>query len=88
MRKKIILLALSTVLGVGIAMAAEQSQDRSASPQVGQTADQGRGDPQRHVQMLTKQLNLTADQQKQLLPIIADRQQQINTILHDSSLSK
>jgi periplasmic protein CpxP/Spy len=88
MRKKAFSLALSTLFGMSIAMAGSQSQDQSAPPQNGQPAVRPQGDPQHHVQMLTKQLNLTADQQKRLLPIIIDRQERINTILHDNSLSK
>lgn len=38
--------------------------------------------------MLSKRLNLTADQQSKLLPIMSDRQQQMRAIFQDSSLSK
>ena len=44
-------------------------------------------DPNQQVQRLTKRLNLTADQQSQLLPILTERRQQMTSIRSDSSLS-
>jgi len=94
MRKQICSLALSTVFGLGIAMAAPQatapaqSQDPSAAPQQnGQWAGRHQADPNKEVQHLTKKLNLTADQQNQILPVLTNRQQQMESIRNDSSLS-
>jgi periplasmic protein CpxP/Spy len=87
MQNKLITLALTTFLGlgtVGAAVAAPQDQQAPAPPQ----AEHHRpADPNRQVKMLTKKLNLTADQQNQLLPILTDRQQQVAGILADNSLS-
>jgi periplasmic protein CpxP/Spy len=88
MKKQIFSLALSTLFGLGIAMAAPQSQDQSAPPQNNQSTERHRPDPQHQLQTLTKRLNLTADQQKQILPILTDRQQQMESIRSDSSLSQ
>ncbi len=88
MKKQILSLALSTVFGVGAALAAPQTQEQPAEPQSNQaTHEQHRMDPNRQIQRLTKRLNLTADQQNQILPILTERQQQMQSILNDSSLS-
>ncbi len=88
MKKRFLSLALSTAFGMGVAFAAPQTQDQPAEPQSSQ-APHGhrRMDPNRQVQMLTKRLNLTTDQQNQVLPILTDQQQQMQSILNDSSLS-
>jgi hypothetical protein len=44
-------------------------------------------DPDRQVKMLTKKLNLTADQQTQIRSVLTDRQQQFESIRNDSSLA-
>ena len=83
MRKQIFSLALSTLFGLGIAMAAPQattpaqSQDQSTASQNGNRAGRHEADPAKQVQHLAKKLNLTADQQNQILPILQDRQQQM-----------
>lgn len=87
MRKQIFSLALSAVFGLGIAMAAPQAQDQSAAPQNNQWAGRHQADPNKEVQHLTKKLNLTTDQQNQILPILTSRQQQMESIRNDSSLS-
>jgi hypothetical protein len=89
MRKQISLLALSTLFGLGVAMASPQTPEQAA-PQ-DQIQNNGRHarqqDPAKQVKHLAKRLNLTADQQNQLLPIFADRQQQMAAIRGDSSLA-
>jgi periplasmic protein CpxP/Spy len=94
MRKQIFSLALSTVFGLGVAMAAPQnsapapqSQDQSAAPQAGHWAGRHEADPNKEVQHLTKKLNLTQDQQNQILPILTSQKQQMDSIRNDSSLS-
>lgn len=94
MRKQIFSLALSTVFGLGVAMAAPQntatspqSQEQSAPAERGHWAGRHEADPNKEVQHLTKKLNLTADQQNQILPILTSRQQQMEGIRNDSSLS-
>ena len=88
MKRQIVSLALSTIFGMGVALAAPQTQDQPAEPQSSQAVpDHHRMDPDRQIQMLTKRLNLTDDQQKQILPILTDQQQQMRSILNDKSLS-
>jgi periplasmic protein CpxP/Spy len=92
MKNRVLCLALSSFLGLGAALAAQAPQDQSAAPQAQAPTAQQNGhravDPNRQIQMLAKKLNLTADQQNQILPILTDRQQQMAAIWNDSSLSK
>lgn len=92
MKNRVLCLALSSFLGLGAALAAQAPQDQAAAPQAQAPAVPQNGhkavDPNRQIQMLAKKLNLTADQQNQLLPILTDRQQQMAAIWNDSSLSK
>ncbi|HEX4748006.1 MAG TPA: hypothetical protein VH302_00560 [Bryobacteraceae bacterium] len=88
MQTKIITVALTTFLGLGIAgaaIAAPQQEQQGTAP----AQEQGHRplDPNRQIKMLTKRLNLTAEQQNQVLPILSDRQQQIASIQADNSLS-
>jgi hypothetical protein len=91
MKKQIVTLALTTFFGlgtIGIATAAPR-QDQQTAPAAAPAEGQAHrpADPNRQIKMLTKRLNLTADQQNQLLPILSDRQQQITNIQADNSLS-
>ena len=43
--------------------------------------------PEAHLQMLTEKLNLTADQQAKLKPILEDQAHQMKAVLDDTSLS-
>jgi hypothetical protein len=89
MRKQIVTLALSSLFGLGAALAAPQAPDQAAPPAVQNSQPAGRhmADPNRQLKRLTKRLNLTADQRNQILPILSDRQQQMQSILSDNSLS-
>ncbi|HEY7305196.1 MAG TPA: hypothetical protein VH601_13825 [Bryobacteraceae bacterium] len=89
MKRQIVTLAVSTILGTGLALAAPQTQDQAPAPESNQ-ATHGRRqmDPDRQVKMLAKRLNLTEDQQNKILPILTDQQQQMKSIFSDSSLSQ
>ena len=82
MKKQFASLALCAALGAGMALAAPLPQETSAT-----TANGHRFDPSQQLKRLTKRLNLTPDQQNQLLPILTDRQQQMSTLRGDTSLS-
>ncbi len=87
MKNQSLALALSTILGVGALIAAPQAQEQAPAQQSARPAARHQVDPSRQVQRLTKKLNLTADQQNQILPILTDRQQQIGSVMNDTSLS-
>ena len=80
MKKQFRLWTVAIVLGTGAAFGTQQEQ-APARPQHHQM------DPDRQVKMMTRKLNLTADQQQQMLPVLTDRQQQFESIRNDSSLS-
>ncbi|MBV8811502.1 MAG: hypothetical protein JO033_22770 [Acidobacteriaceae bacterium] len=92
MKRQMMVLALSSIFGLGAALAAPQTQDPTQDPNTAPQANVERHghrpDLNREVQMLTKRLNLTQDQQTQILPILTARQQQMESIWKDSSLSK
>ena len=87
MKNQIVALGLGTFLVSGALFAAPQSQEQTPSQQNAQPASRHIPDPNQQVRRLTKRLNLTADQQNQILPILTDRQQQFQAVMNDSSLS-
>jgi hypothetical protein len=86
MKKQFVTLALTTFLGLGTVglIAAAPQQDQQAPAQA---REHRPVDPNRQIKMLSKRLNLPADQQNQILPILSDRQQQIANLQADNSLS-
>jgi Spy/CpxP family protein refolding chaperone len=66
-----------------------QSNDQSAPP-AGGPPEHGRGhfDPARQTEMLTKQLNLTSEQQPKVLEILKSEQSQMQSLRSDTSLSQ
>lgn len=94
MKKQICSLALSAFFGLSVAMAAPQAQDQQAQDQPAQnqstqnqSAHRQAMDPNRQLKRLTKRLNLTSDQQNQILPILTNRQQAMESIRSDSSVA-
>jgi periplasmic protein CpxP/Spy len=92
MKRQIAGLTLFTLFGLGAALAAPQDSQSAAGAQAQSETTQHAGkqhqvDPNRQVQRLSKRLNLTADQQAQLLPILTDRQKQIVAIRSDNTLA-
>jgi protein CpxP len=84
MKKQFLSLTLCAFFGLGAAIAAQAPQDQPANSQ---QHERRRADPNQRLQFLTKKLNLSADQQSRLLPILTDRQQQMAAIRSDTSLS-
>jgi periplasmic protein CpxP/Spy len=91
MRNKLMTIALGGLLAIG-ATSAVFAQDNTTQPQQppqGQWGGHGRGmDPDRQLEHLTKTLNLTADQQSQIKPILVDRQQKMQALWQNQSLSR
>jgi periplasmic protein CpxP/Spy len=86
MKKQLCLLTASALIAIGAAIGAPQDQSAAAAPEKGQ-APHHQMDPDRQVKMLTKKLDLTAEQQTQIRSILTDRQQQFESIRNDSSLA-
>lgn len=89
------LLALMLISLVAAVSATAIAQDNSsANPPAAQPGDQpdhhghGRMDPARRTEMLTKQLNLTSDQQPKVLDILKSEQSQMESLRSDSSTSQ
>jgi periplasmic protein CpxP/Spy len=87
-------IALSGILATGLTFgsaAAFAQQDSPAPPDA--AAQQGGGHrqpptPDEQVARMTKRYNLSADQQAQIKPIVADQQQKMMALREDSSLSR
>jgi len=82
MKKQFGLFALCVIFGAGLALAAPLPQETPAVAPAGHRAD-----PSQQLRRLAKKLNLTSEQQDQVLPILTDRQQQMTALLNDGSLS-
>ena len=85
MRKPIACFALFTCLGLAAYATPQEGAPAASVPAQSQGPRQF--DPNRQVRVMAKKLNLSANQQQQLLPILADRDQQMGAIRNDSSLS-
>jgi len=81
MRRAFLHLAMAFALAFGSA---------TAYAQMGQGGEYGHRQPMsadQRLQMMTKQLNLTTDQQQQIKPILENEQEQVQALHQDSSLS-
>jgi len=92
MRNQLLTIALSGLLAC-TAVPALYAQDNSTPPpQQGQWGGHGHGrgmmDPDRQLEHMTKQLDLTSDQQSQIKPILVDRQQKMQALFQNQSLSR
>jgi Spy/CpxP family protein refolding chaperone len=89
MKNKFFSLALGALIALPITTSAV-AQDNAPSPQ-----NQGPGargshqmDPDRMLQRLTRELDLTADQQAQIKPLLVDHQQKVQALMQDQSGSQ
>lgn len=92
MRNTLFAIALGGMLALS-ANAALYAQDQPQATGAQQQGQPGHGhhhfmNPDRQLEHLTKKLNLTADQQTQIKPILVDRQQKMQALWHDQSLSQ
>jgi Spy/CpxP family protein refolding chaperone len=94
MKKQFCSIALSSLLAAGMTLGtasafAQQTPppDASGAPPAGRM---GRAPmtPDEQLDRMTKRYNLSADQQTQIKPILADTQQQMMTLRQDSSMSR
>lgn len=94
MQIKLTHLALSALLIAGVTGAALAQDNPPPPPDQGQGGPPpggGRGmrmDPDRQLARLTQELNLTADQQAQIKPMLVDRQQKMQALMQNQSLSQ
>lgn len=91
MRKQIfVLLLLAGVIAMVSGAASAQNSGDQQSPPAGEEHGYGHRhfDPQKHTEMLTKQLKLTSDQQPKVLDILKSQQSQMEALRSDTSLSQ
>ena len=78
--------ALGTVLMVGLSGSALLAQDQSAPPTSAQPPVHV-PNPQHQAKKMAKQLGLTPDQESKIEPILADRDQQMQSVRSDTTLA-
>jgi protein CpxP len=100
MKNQLCRIALSGLLATGLTLstaAAFAQQDSSTPPPANSAQQPGNGggrfgrqqmDPDQQLAHMTKRYNLSADQQAQIKPILANQQQQMQALRGDSSLSR
>jgi periplasmic protein CpxP/Spy len=87
MQSKVVAMALSGILAFG-ATSAIYAQETDTPQQQGYRGHHGRMNPDAQLQHLTKALDLTPDQQSQIKPVLEARQQQMQALFHNDSLSR
>ena len=87
MRNTISTLALAALLTIGGGAAIAQ-ENNAAAPQQGQGYGHRGMNPEAQLQHMTKALDLTADQQSQIKPILENRDSQMKQLWQDQSLSQ
>jgi periplasmic protein CpxP/Spy len=97
MKNQLCRIALSGLLATGLTLgtAAAFAQDSSAAPDASAQAGNGGGrmgrmqmSPDERLAQMTKRYDLSADQQTQIKPILADTQQKMMALRQDSSMSR
>lgn len=93
MKKNLYIFALSTLFGVTAAIGSPQavsappSQSQSTSTDAPRATGRRQPDPNQQVKRLAKRLQLTPEQQSQLLPILVQHQEQAKGLRSDTSLT-
>lgn len=93
LKRFLVALTLSALVVVASASAFSQDNQSNGQPSApaGEQAEHGPGrrhlDPAKRTEMLTKQLNLTSDQQPKVLEILKAEQAQMEKLRSDSSAS-
>jgi periplasmic protein CpxP/Spy len=92
MRNSIVTIALGGLLAIG-ATATVLAQDNSSQPQQGQGQwgngpHRGMMNPDRQLEHMTRELNLTTEQQTQIKPILVERGQKMQALWQNQSLSR
>jgi protein CpxP len=92
MRSRLFTFALGGALTLGVSAAALAQEPASPPPDQTQGGPGGGGprrmDPNRQLEHMTQALDLTADQQSQIKPVLIDRQQKLQALFQDQSMSE
>ena len=87
MRNALCTFALASLLALGGSAALAQDNAAPPAPPQGHGYGHHGMNPEAQLQHLTKQLNLSADQQAQIKPILESRDQQAKQLWEDQSLA-
>lgn len=87
MRKMLAMLALAAAVAVS-AQPMVFAQYNDGGQQQGWHGRGHRMDPDAELQRMTQRLNLTSEQQEQIRPILVDRQQKMQALFQNQSLSR
>jgi periplasmic protein CpxP/Spy len=89
MRNPVIAIALGGLLAIGASSAIYAQDNTGQAPQQTQEGPGHRGmDPARQLEHLTKALSLSSDQQTQIRPILQDRDQKMQALWQNQSISR
>ncbi|HKD59276.1 MAG TPA: hypothetical protein VKB47_02385 [Terracidiphilus sp.] len=89
MRNRLFTLALGGVFALGTTAAlAQDATPTQTSPVQEQGKSKKNMDPDQQLQRLTNKLNLSADQQNQIKPILEERQQKMQALSLNQSLTQ
>src|SRR5271163_3249253 len=92
MKNQLCRLAISGLLATGLTLCSAAAFAQQDTPAPDASAQQGGHrqppTPDEQVARMTKRYNLSADQQTQIKPILANQQQQMMALRQDSSLSR
>lgn len=90
MRTRIFSLALGCALTLGVTAAALAQDNAPPPPDQSQPGPGGprRMDPDRQLEHLTRALSLTTDQQAQIKPLLVDRDQKMQALFQNQSISQ
>ncbi len=96
MQTRLLSLALGGLLALGITGAAfaqdtpppPPDQNQAGPPPEGRGGRGMRMDPARQLERLTRELSLTSDQQDKIKPLLVERQQKMQALMQDQSVSQ
>src|ERR1700685_881465 len=87
LKHSLLVIAAAGLISIAATFAPAQDNDQPSAPSQG-TGHHGAPDPARRTQQLTKQLNLTSDQQTKVQEILQSERSQMDTLRQDSSVSQ
>jgi len=87
MRYKLFPFTLAVALALGLPYAAVAQDNPPSQDQPQQGRGPGRMNPDRQLERITKELDLTSDQQSQIKPLLVGRQQQLEALFQDQSVT-
>jgi periplasmic protein CpxP/Spy len=88
MYKHLLRIAAAMALAFGLAICGNQVKAQSGSPENSHRGRRQQMSPDQQLERLSKALNLTDDQKQQIRPILQDRQDKMQGVRSDTSLSR